>query len=210
MMNTEKYCLTLEDFGYPRYSSIVRRYYGTMGDVENLMEGLRNDDWTRTRYWETLEAFDCYERDDEVTHTTAGTEARFLAPAVMLARQETVLESRSWTCAGYSGALYPMYAQKVYVNQILLRGEDDLIYRCVKADFESLRICTPGMGWYVPADGGNGFPGMVKREGNAHKMQMYVEEACYEIDDLMTALEDMQEVSKINLAEACRDILGQV
>lgn len=209
MMNTEKYCLTLEDYGYPRYSSIFRRYYGTMEDVEVLMGRLNDNEWTRTRYWETLEAFDCYELDNEVTHMVAGTEACFLTPVVTLATQETVLEKYSWICTGYSGALYSMYAEKIYVNQVLLRGEDDMIYRCIKAEFEGLRICALAIGWYAPGDNIKGFPGMVKCEGNVHKMQMYVEEDCYLSDDLMTALEDMQKIGKIDLAEACRDILGQ-
>ena len=103
-----------------------------------------------------------------------------------------------------------MYAEKVSVSQILLKGEDDMIYRCVKVSFEGLRICAPGLGWYAPGDSMKGFPGMVKQEGGVHKLRMYVEEACYESDDLLTALEDIQEVDKIDLAEACRDILGQV
>lgn len=208
IMTTDKFCLTLEDYGYPRYSSIVRRYYGTMEDVEDLMKRLSGDAWTQTRYWEMLEAFDCYELDNEVTHAVAGTEIQFLESVATLAVQATVLEKHRWTYTGYSGAVYPMYAQKVYVNQILLRGEDDMLYRCVKADFEGLRICTSGIGWYAPGDSIKGFPGMVKREGDVHRMRMYVEEECYPSDDLMTALEDMQEIGKIDLAEACRDILG--
>lgn len=208
MNNTNNYCLTLEDYSYPRYSSVVRRYFGEMEDVEELMEGLRSDDWTRTRYWETLEAFDYYEEDDTVTHVAAGTEFQLLEPMEMLATQDAVLENHSWNCTGYSGAIFPLYAQKISVSQILLRGEDDMLYRCIKAEFEGLHICMPGMGWYAPGSDIKGFPRMIKYENHAHKMQMYVEEACYNVDDLMNALQDMQAIEKIDLAEACCDILG--
>lgn len=209
-MNKEIYCLTLEDYSFPRYSNVVRNYYGTMEDVNEVISELDSNEWTHTRYWETIHAFDCFEDDPDVGHTAAGSPCRFLDPLTLLATRETVLHQQRWTYTGYSGAVYPMYAECVRVKQVLLQENGGLIYRCIKATFEGLSICAHGVGWYIQGGRYNGFPGMFQYEDDTHAMQMYVEEACYEAADWYTAVCDLHDGNKIDLKAACRDILGQV
>lgn len=77
-------------------------------------------------------------------------------------------------CVTNSGISYPMYANTVNVSQMLLQNEEGDVYRCIKADFEGLMICAPGIGWYIPNGSCKRFPTMISYENNTHSMLMYV------------------------------------
>lgn len=209
MMNNEKiYEITLEDYSFPRYASAVKSYYGTMEDIINQMVRLSDNDWTRTRYQETIDAAEYYDLDDQITHTVAGQVLPILTPVQEVCRFETKLSNQRWEYMSYNGAVYPCWANEVDVCQSLIRTESGY-ERCLKATISGLNICHHGTGWITIGNLIKGFPGVVTWDGEHHNLNLFVSQAHYEFDELDTATSDVVDVSTIDLSAIMADILAE-
>ena len=208
-MNSEKmYELVLEDYSFPRYASAVKPYYGTMDDIINLMVRLADNDWTRTRYQETIDAAEYYVLDDEITHTVAGQVLPVLTPVQEVYRFETQLHNLRWNYTAFGGAVYPCWATEIDVCQSLIcteRGYE----RCIRASISGLNICYHSTGWTTPGGVIKGFPGIVTWDEQCHKLNLFVSQAHYEFNELATATADVVDVNTINLAAIMADILAE-
>ena len=97
MMNNKQYYeINLEDYSFPRYASAVKSYFGTMDDIINLMVRLADNDWTRIRYQETIDAAEYYDLDPEITPPVAGQVMPILTPVQEICRFETQLTDQDW------------------------------------------------------------------------------------------------------------------
>ena len=209
MTNNEKmYKITLEDYSFPRYTSAVKSYYGTMDDIINLMVHLADNDCTRTRYQETIDAAEYYDLDNEIMHTVAGQAFPILTPVQEVCRFETQLINQCWDYTTFSGAVYPCWAAQVDVCQTLIRTESGY-ERCLRASISGLSICHHGTGWTTPGNVIKGFPGVVTWDEQCHKLNLFVSQAHYEPDDLKKATGDMVDESAINLSMVMADIIAE-
>ena len=210
MMNKEKmYEIVLEDYSFPRHASALKSYYGTIEDMINLMVRLADNDWTRTRYQETIDAAEYYDLDDQITHTVAGQVLPVLTPVQEVCRFETHLSNQRWDYVAFSGAVYPCWAFEVDVCQSLIRTESGY-ERCLKATISGLSICHHGTGWTTPGSQIKGFPGIVTCDGDEHHtMNLFVSQYHYEFDELAMATADVVDVSRINLTAIMADILAE-
>ena len=171
MNNKQFYEINLEDYSFPRHASAVKSYYGTMDDIINLMVHLADNDWTRTRYQEAIDAAEFYDLDNEIIHTVAGQVLPILTPVEEVARFETQLTNRSWYYTAYNGATYPCWAEHLDVCQTLIRTGDGYL-RCLRASVSGLNICHHGTGWTTPGSAIKGFPGAVTWDGEHHTMNL--------------------------------------
>lgn len=209
MMNNKQYYeINLEDYSFPRYASAVKSYYGTMDDVINLMVRLADNDWTRIRYQETIDAAEYYDLDPEITHTVAGQVLPILTPVEEIARFETKLTNRSWYYTAYNGVVYPCWAENLDVCQTLIRAGDGY-RRCLRASVSGLNVCHHSIGWANPTDVIKGFPGMVSWDGEHHTMNMFVPQAHYDFEAQDQAIADVVNVSTVDLSAIMADILAE-
>lgn len=186
MNDKQLYEICLEDYRYPRYASAIKSYYGTMDDMVNLMVRLADNDWTRTRYRETIDAAEYYDLDNEITHTVAGQTLPILTPVQEVCRFGTKINDQLWNYTVFSGAVFPCYAIEADVCQILIRTETGY-ERCLRAEISGLSICAHGTGWTNPNSLIKGFPGMVTWDGERHVLNLFVSQAHYELDEFATA-----------------------
>lgn len=211
MLNENKnYCIYLEDHSAPRYVAMAKPYFGTMDDMIRFKDLLKENEHTCTRYCDLIDGITFYDLDWDMTHTVSGIEYKLLNDMTELCRYEIIMEKPRWEYVTNNGVSYPMYANAANVSQVLLQNEEGDVYRCIKAAFEGLMICAPGIGWYIPNGFCKGFPGMISFENNTHSMLLYVCEEYYSSWDLDLAMEDILDAGKIDLAAACRDIMGEV
>lgn len=211
MLNDQQmYCIHLEDYSYPRYAAVTRRYFGTMDDIKNLMERLSCYDGAQIRYKEMIDGINSYSVNKNVTHMVVGKEFQLLTPMSERCRQEFQLKNQEWTFKGFHETIYPMKASRVDVCQTLLEGENE-ICRCLKATFYDLCYCMHNGGWLFPDDYISGFPGMITYSGNnKHEMNLYACQQSYDLQDYDQAMKDMMNPSCINLSDVCVDLLGEV
>ena len=208
MMNKEVFEIKLEDYRFPRYASTVRSYYGTMDNIINLMVHLSDNDWTRTRYQETIDAAEFYDLDNEITHTVAGQAFPILTPVEEVARFETQLTNRSWYYTAYNGAVYPCWAEKIDVCQTLIRTGDGY-QRCLRASISGLNICHHGTSWTTPGNAIKGFPGVVTWDSTGHTMNLAVALAHYPFEEQNQAFADVVDIETIDLSVVVADILAE-
>lgn len=208
MMNKEIYEIKLEDYAFPRYASAVKPYFGTMDDIINLMAHLADNDWTRTRYQETIDAAEYYDLDLEITHTVAGQAFPILTPVEEIARFETQLTNRSWYYTAYNGTVYPCWAERLDICQTLIRTGDGY-RRCLRATVSGLSVCHHAIGWANPSGVIKGFPGAVSWDGEHHTMNLSVPLAHYDFDDQNQAFADVVDVNAIDLSAIMADILAE-
>ena len=179
-----------------------------MDDIINLMVHLSGNDWTRTRYQETIDAAEYYDLDPEITHTVAGQVLPILTPVEEVARFETQLTNRSWYYTAYNGVVYPCWAEHLDVCQTLIRTSDGYT-RCLRASVSGLNICHHAIGWANPNDVIKGFPGAVTWDGTNRTMNLSVPLAHYEFDDQNQAFADVVDVASIDLSAIVADILAE-
>lgn len=208
MMNKEIYEIKLEDYRFPRFASAVKSYYGTMDDIINLMVHLADNDWTRTRYQETIDAAEFYDLDPEITHTVAGQVLPILTPVEEVARFETQLTNRSWYYTAYNGVVYPCWAERLDVCQTLIRTESGY-QRCLRATVSGLSVCHHAIGWANPSDVIKGFPGAVSWDGANHTMNLAVPLGHYSFEEQNQAFADVVDVESIDLSAIMADILAE-
>ena len=208
MMNQEMYEIKLEDYRYPRYTSAIRAYYGTMEDIINLMAYLSDNDCTRTRYRETIEAAEYYDQDPEIKHNVAGQLFPVLTQVVEVARFEIQFSTKNWSYTAHNGAVYPCCAENVYACQSLIRTEEGY-QRCLRASASGLSICRASLGWICPNDAIMGFPGMVTWDGKHHTMNMSVPVAHYSFEQQDRAFADVTDINSIDLSVIVGDILAE-
>lgn len=207
--NNPIYRIFLEDYSRPRWEAAAKPYYGTMDDIRNLMIYLSENEETRIRYGDLIDAVEWYDMDNDAVHTVAGREFPVLMPAEEVCGSEVLLEEQQGYYTGSSDAVYPVWADRVYIRQILLRMEDGL-HRCVKASFEGFRLCSSGLGWICIRNSIKGFPGVVTWADNTHTMNLFVEQEVYDFDNQKLAMTDTMDTNMINLVGAIGDIMGEI
>ena len=207
-MMKQLYRIYLEDYSYPRSISMVKPYYGTMDEIINLMAYLSESMGTSMRYQETIGAVEYYDLDNDITHTMAGQVLPVLIPVQEVRRFETQLEDCSWNYMNSDGAIYPCWASHVDIYRVLLKT--DMGYDlCIKAKLQGVQACYQSVGWIQLNGLTKGFPGAVSWDGSAFTLNLFVQQAHYDFDELEIATADTVDMSRVDLSVIMEDILGE-
>ena len=180
-----------------------------MDDIINLMVRLADDDGTRIRYQETIDAAEYYDLDPEITHTVAGQVMPILTPVQEICRFESHLPNQRWDYVVYDGGVYPCWATDVDVCQTLIQTESGY-ERCLKARISGLSICHHGTGWTTRGSLMKGFPGIVTCEnGNVHTLNLFVSQEHYAPDQLAWATAEVVDMNRVDLNMVMADIIAE-
>lgn len=200
--------LKLEDYSKPRYMSAIKSYYGTMAEIDALMDRLSKDPTCSTRYRETVEAVEYYDLDDELTHTVAGQILPILTPVREISRAEAHLDSYSWDYAAFDGTIYPCRYDTVKAVQSVIETETGYAH-CVRADIFGLQIHYPSIGWVNITTPVHGFPKMVTYANGVHSMSLAVSQEHYNPDELQNAMSMIIYPFNVDPSLLVADILGE-
>ena len=202
------YQIQLENYNRPRYESALRSYYGDRDELAALMTRIENIQGAKDRYSETINAFDYYGLEDDMTHTIAGQEVPILSRVQEICSYHTTLHNQSWDFITHEGGKIPCCADKVDVTQMLIATETGY-ERCIRATFTGLLVYRHSAGWFNPGAFSKGFPGMVIWDGVCHTVSLYITQAFYDPEELEEAIEDTVDERMICLEVAVADILGE-
>lgn len=203
------YMFYVEDYCAPRYYPEAKPYFGTYLGIQELMNHLSDDIMLRDQYADMVDAFFAFDCDWDAAHTIAGKRYPALTPVMAERSSRIVLTDYSWEYHTSTGAVFPMFAKRVVVEQMLFSYEGNLC-RCIKPCFERLSVCCPGIGWCIVGDDIRGFPYLVNidKAKGLHLANFYTVEQWYGEDQRPEALRDMSDAGKIKLSFACKDIFG--
>lgn len=204
------YCLRLDDYSGPSFTSWGKPYYGTLADIQGLVDALSDDGKEHgLTITEMIDAFRAYlTGDHEVAHHVAYQEVPLLTPVEALGAKRLSQKHFSWEHTNTWGCIYPMRCDCVTIDLYWISGPEGFS-RVVRAGFDNLAYMGSSDSWHPLRDGFWGFPEMIKTDGNTCSIRLAVLDKRFE--NLDAALEDMaaaHTVSDVNFKRICDDIFG--
>ncbi len=208
-MNNRYYRLTLDDYSAASFTSFSKDYYGTLEQITELIEALRDNKDRQDTYQALKEPFDKFMSGDKyVMHNVAYRDVRFLSPVKVLGMANSKLTNATWEHINTWGYPYNFKCDYAKCEHIWISGFGKYC-RVVKVHFTNLQMENT-LGEYRKAGCMLwGFPGQITGEnGNLHN-RLLVEEKVFK--NRMEALEDylaFQENKNTNFKEFVNDIVG--
>ena len=96
-MDEQYYCLTLDDYSAPSFTSFGKAYYGTLPQIKAFIEGLEADEKQRESKAALIAAFREYEAGNhEVTHPVAYQKIPLLEPVKLCGTVTQRLDNYQW------------------------------------------------------------------------------------------------------------------
>lgn len=213
MLNKESlYVIWLEDYHLPRFAAVPKPYLGTRAEIEEFVSELAQIPWACDRYWGMINLINsCRDWDVcDITHTVAGQQVRLLTKVKECFRMAGCLEEAAWDYKVFTGNSFPMTAECIEVEQVLVQWEDGRYVRCVKASFQNLMLRCAGIGWCRLEDNGRGFPCVYEHVDDKYIPRLHTAQRVYEADQREQAIADMWNMDKVNLSTVCEDIMGEM
>lgn len=148
LMNMEQYySVRLAHCVYPDCITVVKEYFGTLGQIRRLISLLADDEWTRQYYTSTIAAMESFDAGNlAAVHDVDGHTERLLTPVGELCRSAYLCGGAQWYYTDQYGCALPAKAELVDVEQVLLQDGDRYL-RCGKFRFEGLASAMPMNGW---------------------------------------------------------------
>lgn len=208
-MEDQYYCLHLDDYSMPAFTSFGKAYYGTMADMEAFIAALDGHEKYHDRYAALIGAFREYEAGNHaVKHNVAYQDVPLLEPVKLLGTAKLRLDNYRWEHLNTWKWPYNMKCDVVETTHYWL-SLDGVYCRAVKARFENLQYEDIGGGWHSLDDGFWGFPMIIKRDGRYLYNSLIEEEKRFKRKK--DALEDRAGfllTREVDFTEFCNDIFG--
>ena len=157
-MTEQYYCLHLDDYSAPSFTSFGKAYYGTMADLQEFIGALDRHEQYHERYAALIGAFREYEAGNhEVKHNVAYQEIPLLEPVRLLGIATLRLDNYRWEHLNTWRWPYNMKCDVVDTTHYWF-SLDGVYCRAVKAKFENLQYDGIGGGGYPVEERFWGFP----------------------------------------------------
>lgn len=204
------YCLYLDDYSGPSFTSWGKPYYGTLEDIQCLVDALAHNGKDHgLSITELIGAIRVYLAGNHgVTHHVGYQEVPLLMPVSLLGTRRLSQEHFSWEHTNIWGCIYPMRCDAVTVDLYWVSGPEGFS-RVERASFDNLVYMGGFDSWRPLRDGFWGFPEMIKTDGDTCSIRLAVIDKRFKNRD--AALEDMaaaHAVSDVNFKRICDDIFG--
>ncbi len=208
LMNDEQYfSIKLDCLIMPEERLVVKRFYGTLAQIADLMNHFEEDEWSSLYYASTI----CAWRDYQcgilgAVHTVGNAQERLLTPLSEVCRSAYLVDNPRWTYRNKFGCTMCAKADLSDADQLLLQDGDHYL-RCVRFWFEGLSHVHSEKGW-IPCDGKpKGIPYMIVcYEEGAVTSALYVLEEEY--TDLEAAKQDMQQGDMLSYTQISRELFS--
>lgn len=199
------FAISLDDHFRPSFSSFPKRYYGTLQQIQAVVEALNYD-----KHKGTVDAFHRYMNGEcDVTHIIAYKELRLLEPVTHIKDAYLYLIDRTWDFKNVWGSTYKMQVHSAHMNAVLIIDGDRYI-RCICPDMEGLSYSSEVDNYttWHPINSFWGHPGILAyKETERPKVicNLYLPEREY--DDVKQAVAELNTADPI-LDVVCEDIFG--
>jgi hypothetical protein len=207
------YGMNLDDYWYPDLIRNKRGYVGTQEDFETFAELL-------STFCQANE--ECYAVSTSIRRHFDGTSAQnvseehrdpyegILSLEVVCESEEVILENHFWQHIVANDAVYPMYAERVYVKRIVVM-HSGILYTAIKGAMVGLRVCIQGTGW-IPMNGNmSGYPEMVAYdpEEDIYEMRMFAVDGRIRPGEKDEVIQHWAKGEELDLDYLCRDIIAE-
>ena len=208
-MDEQYYCLTLDDYSAPSFTSFGKAYYGTLPQIKAFIDGLEADEKQRESKAALIAAFREYEAGNhEVTHPVAYQKIPLLEPVKLCGTLTQRLDNYQWEHLNTWRWPYKMRCDAVE-SQHFWFVADGYYVRCVTALFDNL--CYQGFrDEWSPLDGAFwGFPHIIEVSGTLASNTLLVEEKRFtRRKDLMADKDEFTTKRDVDFTQFCNDIFG--
>ena len=208
-MDEELYCLNLDDYSAPSFTSFGKAYYGTLPEIRAFINALAGDERLKDRYEKLITAFREYEAGNlEVKHNVAYQEIPLLEAVALFGTHTLRLDNYRWEHLNTWKWPYNMKCDCVETRHYWIKA-DGYYARCVTARFEGLAYEGFAGSW-MNADGGFwGFPHMIEVNGRFCFNRLAVEEKRFKRrKDLLEDKSAFPIARDVDFSEFCNDIFG--
>lgn len=207
LMNQEQYySMKLHHPVLPGNELVVKEFFGTLEQVENLMDALIELPWAREYYASTIAAWEAYQAGDlGAVHGVGESFERLLTPVSEIARSRHLQEHVHWAYTDKYGAMIPAYADDVETEQVLLQDGNRYL-RCARYWLNDVARVHSDYGWIVYDGKSRGIPEMLHAPfGGAISPRLFlVEEEYFNVADAMRDMLD----NKFNYNQLSREMFS--
>lgn len=133
------YRLLLDDYSAASFTSFSKDYYGTLEQIGELFEAIKQDEGLAERQKYILGIYNRYlAGETQISHKVAYREVPFLVPAKVLATETSVLTNYSWEHINTWGCPYLMKCDKAECTHIWFSCYGKYS-RCIQVSFTNLQ-----------------------------------------------------------------------
>ena len=210
MIDSDLYEFNLEDYTLPGFCSGDKQYYGTIADMQKLIDNLESDEKIKEDHQDTIAAFNAFKNGNlNAVHIVAYNNRILGRPVKYVAFSNQTIENKSWDHRNTYGFLYHMKAEKIDVSQLVIKLGPKEFVRVARATFKNL-VYENDFGPHVLRTYW-GFPYMITNSADEDENvissnQLYTIEQTYNnVDDALT---DLYNPEKISFTEILNDIFA--
>ena len=201
--------IELTDYALPSFCSGGKPYYGTIEQIEGLIEALKNNPKTRDEAKDLLLALTEYKNGClDCKHSVGYGQGNFLTPVNLEGKSEIVIDDCEWVHKNVWGFPYYMRAKSAIIDQIVVSVNKNVI-RCMNAQFFGLEYKgDDSFPWSKLRNNFWGFPEIIscRKSDECTFSRLYMFEERY--SDVEIAIRDLNEREKIKFNDFCDDIFG--
>lgn len=205
--NEQYYRLTLDDYAMPSFVSSDKDYFGTLSDIEGLIDALK--DGRHAQIYERLSsALKAYKNgESNVTNIAAYNEVPFLVPVKLLEAVSYTLPNTEWEHINVWKCPYKMRFQAAEIRQFRFESNDKYI-RAMKAKITDLKQEGYNGGW-SDISAPWGFPHIIEKKAACTYNRLAVIDKRF--DSKTEAENDYERFlseQDASFTEFCNDIFG--
>lgn len=208
-MRREYYALTLDDYSIPSIASGSKQYFGTLDEIADFINSLKDNKEQAETHKGLLEAFDKFcAGDKQVTHYVAYNQHQLLKPVQLIATFEHEMQNYEWEHTNAFGFPYYMRFKSAKVKHYWFKSGKRYL-RCIKADMVDLQYKNTFGAWVCRSGDYWGFPNIVIYKPPHIYNQLAVQEKLFDsVDELKIDEEKFEPGKDIDFTELCNDIFG--
>ncbi len=199
------YAITLDNYFCPSFTSISKRYYGTLQEIGAFIESLDQE-----KFRDTVAAYHQIIAGNKlVTHNVAYAERKLLEPVTLIRSEHVCLAERVWDFQNIWNCQYKMKLHTAFISAILIR-DGDVYIRCIKPKLYGFCYQSEfqNENEWVPVHNAWGHPEIIlfdERKEPTVKTSLYLPEKKY--SDVKAGIAELQS-EDINLDPVCEDIFA--
>ena len=207
-MAEQYFCLTLDDYSAPSFTSFGKAYYGTLPQIRSFISSLEKDPKLCKSKAALIKAFHEYEEGKlDATHPVAYQNVPLLEPVRLMGTATLRFDRYKWDHMNTWNWPYKMKCDMVETQHYWIAA-NGYYTRCVAALFENLSY--QGMDeWSSVGDMIWGYPHIIEASGNLVSNTLLVEEKRFsKRKELIADRDSFQENRDVDFMQFCNDIFG--
>lgn len=206
------YGINLDDYWYPEHIRPKSSYIGTQEDLEEFAKALETFGYRNEPNHTVSTAIRRY-FDGSFPQSLVnkyGNSFECLQRLEVVYQSEVItLDHHYWQYKTVNDAVYPMFADHVYVKRLIVMNSG-FLYTAIKGIIVGLRVCIQGTGWMDVNGMMSGFPEMVTydSEEGIYEMRLYAVNGIIKTEEIDEVIQSWSS-NEPDLDCVCQDIIAE-